>query len=528
MSAEQFHPEKLLAGGPAAKVYRGVEVATGRKVLLKSLLNEHETPHALDREKLQLLAPELMQIRHPQIAGLFTLVPTEDEFALIYDFMPGMNIRAFAAERQTTPADLRALAVQLMHALMVGEQLRQPHGDPKPSNLIIADHPGGGLFMQVQDWGLTQARAVQSPETLWFRAPELLSGGQPTTHSDLFTAAGSLFCLATNSAPAQGDDPADLVKQWQTFDTGGTLRHMRPDLDQPLIDWLSWLLRTDPAQRPQTVGQALDVLMHAMQTGYIYMPRQAPQMAAGAQTTNLAGAAHPNAPRPKPITPKSAPEAAKSKSSQAATPPAKQRSGSRTAIAVVLNLVAILIVGFFAWPFVLEAFSGWNISTSSGQTASPKLSDTKSNAPAAAVPAGVKGRFVRIEIPGSKSILNLAEVEVFSGGKNIAPSGTATQSSVSQDGKPELAIDGNTDGDKGKGKSVTHTNGNARGAPWWQVDLGSEQPVQTIVVWNRTDGNFGDRTRNLTVKVLDAQQKVVWQKSGLPKPNPQLKIDLGS
>lgn len=528
MSAEQFHPEKLLAAGPAAKVYRGVEVATGRKVLLKSLLNEYETPHALDREKLQLLAPAFMQIRHPQIAGLITLVPTEDEFALIYDFMPGMNVRAFAAERQTTPADLRALAVQLMHALMVGEQLRQPHGDPKPSNLIIADHPGGGLFMQVQDWGLTQARAVQSPETLWFRAPELLSGGQPTSQSDLFTAAGSLFCLATNSAPAQGDDPADLVQQWQAFDTGSTLRHMRPDLDQPFIDWLVWLLRPDPARRPHSVAQALEVLMPSMHSGFIYMPQQAPQMAPGSQTTPLASTAHPNAPRPKPITPKSAPEVAKSSGGQSVKPPpAKSSSGSRTAVAVVLNLIAIVLVGFFVWPFVREGVSGWSISTDEGKMVSSEVLDAKKSAPETAAGAGLKGRYVRIEIPG-KAVLNLAEVQVFSGDANIALQGNATQSSVDWGGKPEFAIDGNTNGDNSKGSKVSHTDGKARSSPWWQVDLGREAPLQSIIIWNRTDKDFGERTKNLTVKVLDAQQKVVWEKKSLPKPDPRLKIDVGS
>jgi serine/threonine protein kinase len=526
MSAEQFHPEKLLAAGPAAKVYRGVEVATGRKVLLKSLLNEHETPHALDREQLQLLAPSLMQIRHPQIAGLITLVPTEDEFALIYDFMPGMNVRVFAAERQTTPTDLRALAVQLMHALIVGEQLRQPHGDPKPSNLIVADHPGGGLFVQVQDWGLTQARAVQSPETLWFRAPELHACGQPTSQSDLFTAAGSLFCLATNSAPAQGDDPADLVQQWQAFDAGATLRHMRPDLDQPLIDWIAWLLRPDPALRPHSVAQALEALMPTMQTGFIYMPQQAPQMPPGTQTTPLGAAAHPNAPRPKPITPKSAPDAAKSSGAQPSKPPAKSSSGSRTAIAVVLNLIAIVLVGFFAWPFVREGVSGWSISTDEGNSVSTEGTGAKKSAPEATAGPGLKGRYVRIEIPG-KAVLNLAEVQVFSGDANIALQGNATQSSVDWGGKPEFAIDGNTDGDNSKGGKVSHTDGKARRSPWWQVDLGREAPLQSIIIWNRTDKDFGERTKNLTVKVLDAQQKVVWEKKGLPKPDPRLKIEVG-
>lgn len=533
MSAEQFHPEKLLAAGPAAKVYRGVEIATGRKVLLKALLHEHETPHALDREKLQLLAPALMQIRHPQIAGLVTLVPTEDEFALIYDFMPGMNIRAFAAERQPSAADMRALAVQLMHALSVGEQLRQPHGDPKPSNLIIADHPGGGLFMQVQDWALSLTRAVHPPETLWFRAPELHSGGRPTSQSDLFTAAGSLFCLATNSAPAQGDDADDLVRQWQAFDAGNTLRHMRPDLDQPLVDWLTWLLRPDPAQRPQSIAQALEMLMPTMHTGFIPMQMLPPQMAPGTQTTPLVSAAHPNAPKPKPVTPKKTTGTLDRPS--AAVPvkdaPAKTSSGGRTVIAVVLNLVAIVLVGFFAWPFVREGISGWKISTdgrASETSAASPLANAKPEGPASPVPAagsGTKGRYVRVELPGIAT-LNLAEVQVFSGDSNVAVKGKATQSSMAWEGLPELAIDGNTDGDKGASKSVMHTD-DKKNNPWWQVDLGREMPLHTIVIWNRTDGDYGERSKNLTVKVLDEKQKVVWEKKELQKPSPRLTLSVG-
>lgn len=562
MPDDHFHPEKLLAAGPSAKVYRGVETATGRKVLLKALLHDDETPFALDREKLQLLAPMLMQIRHPQVAGLVTLVPTEDEFALIYDFMPGMNIRAFAAERQTSAADLRALAVQLMHALLVGEQLRQPHGDPKPSNLIIADHPGGGLFVQVQDWALSLTRTAHPPETRWFCAPELHAEARPTSQSDLFTAAASLFCLATNSAPAQGEEADDLIQQWMAFDAGHVLRHLRPDLDQPLIDWFAWLMRFNPIQRPQSVAQALEMLMPTMHSGF--MPMQPPQMAAGTQTTSLTSAAHPNAPKPKPVTPKSPPSAPASTS--AANRPAvleKKSSGSRTAIAVMLNLVALTLAGFFCWPFIQEAIAGWKITPAesgapkslaaapmpaatdktdnppttagskakttaatnpSSKAAAPPAKKAKS-APAAAG-AGTSGRYVRVEIPG-KGIINLAEVQIFSEGVNIALKGTATQSSVSWDGTPNLAIDGNTDGDKTKGKSVMHTDGRAAGSPWWQVDLGREVPLQKIVLWNRTDGEFGERSIDLIVQVLDAQKKVVWEKDRLPKPDPSLELVVG-
>ena len=101
----------------------------------------------------------------------------------------------------------------------------------------------------MQDWGLTLARQTQPPETLWFRAPELHTGGTPTTQSDLFTAAGSLFCMATNTAPAQGTTVEETMRDWHGFNAGHVLSHLRPDLDPPLRDWLAWLLNLAPQQR---------------------------------------------------------------------------------------------------------------------------------------------------------------------------------------------------------------------------------------------------------------------------------------
>ena len=59
---------------------------------------------------------------------------------------------------------------------------------------------------------------------------------------------------------------------------------------------------------------------------------------------------------------------------------------------------------------------------------------------------GIKGRYVRISIKG-KGILNLAEVQVFSAGENIAGRGTASQSSTAEGAEAARAIDGRTEGD---------------------------------------------------------------------------------
>ncbi len=131
-----------------------------------------------------------------------------------------------------------------------------------------------------------------------------------------------------------------------------------------------------------------------------------------------------------------------------------------------------------------------------------------------------RGRWLRIELPGPDRILSLAEVEVFSKGVDLARKGTATQSSVDFDGPPELALDGNNDGAYLAAKSTTHTRQSAD--PWWEVDLGegaSAQPIDQVVLWNRTDGNLGFRLANARVRLFREDvrpdgtraREVVWQ-----------------
>lgn len=127
-------------------------------------------------------------------------------------------------------------------------------------------------------------------------------------------------------------------------------------------------------------------------------------------------------------------------------------------------------------------------------------------------------RYVRIEVPGRRKLLSLAEVEVFAGEKNVARTGKARQSSTSHSAPAKLAIDGKTDGDFFKGRSVTHTNTETN--PWWEVDLGKVTPIDRVVVWNRTDNNLQRRLVNYRVVLLDAKRNPVWQRSVAKFPNP--------
>ncbi|HET6250226.1 MAG TPA: plastocyanin/azurin family copper-binding protein [Tepidisphaeraceae bacterium] len=138
-----------------------------------------------------------------------------------------------------------------------------------------------------------------------------------------------------------------------------------------------------------------------------------------------------------------------------------------------------------------------------------------------------QGRYVRISLP-RVGTLTLAEVQVFSHGQNVALGGKAKQSSISNAGDPGRAIDGNTDGSYASG-TETHTREN-EDHPWWEVDLGTEHSLDSVVVWNRSEGGgtFAKRLDGFTLTVYDKNHNEVFKSEGNPAPAESAKIVLGN
>ncbi len=132
---------------------------------------------------------------------------------------------------------------------------------------------------------------------------------------------------------------------------------------------------------------------------------------------------------------------------------------------------------------------------------------------------------MRIELPGNRKTLSLAEVEVLSAGRNVARHGKATQKNTSYGGVAERAIDGNTSGSFGAG-GITHTAENTAN-PWWQVDLGEEYPIDSVAVFNRTDDQLGRRLQGFTLKILDQTHRVVFERRNQPAPAPKAIFQIG-
>ncbi len=155
---------------------------------------------------------------------------------------------------------------------------------------------------------------------------------------------------------------------------------------------------------------------------------------------------------------------------------------------------------------------------------------TKSMNPGAETPGSesasalLKGRYVRVQLPGPERTLTLAEVQVWSGGLNVALGGNAEQSSTNWGGLAAFGIDGETSGAWGDG-AQTHTIEN-RPDPWWELDLGSERSMDAVELWNRTDGNLGTRLDGYRLTILDGARRPVFEALDQPQPRPSTRHEL--
>ncbi len=135
-----------------------------------------------------------------------------------------------------------------------------------------------------------------------------------------------------------------------------------------------------------------------------------------------------------------------------------------------------------------------------------------------------RARFVRVSLPGAARTLTLAEVEVWSGGRDVALDGTASQSSENWGGVAERGIDGITSGAWVDG-GQTHTMEDLPD-PWWEVDLGAEHAVDAVSLWNRTDGDFETRLDGYRLALLDAERRPVHELVDQPAPRPTVRHEL--
>ncbi len=343
---EAYEIAERIAVGPAGIVYRALQSETQREVLFK-VLNPSST-HPLDSARLSVIKSSVNAVRQRWIAEWIDAYDDPDGFVLVHDFKKGIAGNLFPTEeRHLSKADGLLLANQFCEVLQAAEQAALPHGDIKPSNIILWNDPEQGLTLHVLDWGLSICRSQHPEESLSCMSPERLRGGAPTLTGDFFSVGVTLSFLLTGYYPVQGSSAEEIITGWRNFNTA-SITQLRPDLDINFCQWLAGLMSFESKDRPASAAQALDALNKAIAADT--QPFTAPDTAIAAQKslTRSSAKPHPAPHRAQIVTPTrliSASSTAQIKESEL-TPTTKPKQSGKTR--VMKGVLTVCIIAGFA------------------------------------------------------------------------------------------------------------------------------------------------------------------------------------
>ncbi len=343
-AAERYDISTRLAIGDAGLIYKATDRASGRDVVLKLLLPEDQIAHPLDVESLLRDAPAITLMTGANIVHLLEAFQDEDGMVLVYEFAEGTRGLDVPFVCPITAAQSVEVAAQLLAALSCGELQQYPHGDLKPSDILLTHLPNGRPYLKVLDWGLANYRKEPTPGALPFTAPERLAGAPPSHGADLFSAGALLFYLFSGAQPVKGSSKEEFATAWRMLNPH-VLHRLRPDLPSALINWIARLLQANPSERPASAAAALNDLS-AFDAPQAVSAAENPQPSAAPPQTHAASpqprapmgrALPPAGPRPNPA--------------QRYLPPPQKKPSSA---AMVTSIVLVLVLGgggFALWQF---------------------------------------------------------------------------------------------------------------------------------------------------------------------------------
>lgn len=190
----ELHEE--LGEGGMGKVFRAVQVSTGKTVAVKKLQPNSYTLSGLRRFVIEARA--LGAVDHPNVVRVIDFVPDPADPLLVMEYVPGKSLSKLLKENGPLPPDRAAkLIADAARGVAAAHAVRVIHRDLKPGNLLVTpdDH------VKVADFGLGKRLAEADVLTL-------LAGGSEFESADGVTQTGKLAGGTPGYMAPEQVDPA--------------------------------------------------------------------------------------------------------------------------------------------------------------------------------------------------------------------------------------------------------------------------------------------------------------------------------
>jgi len=258
---------RFIGEGRSAAVYAARDERLDRQVALKLLpkrsLDEDGTHRAV--RSFMREARMAASLDHEGIVKVYEVGEDEAFVFIAMELLEGSNLRQLmASDGEMDIVRACQILADVADALAYAHAVGVIHRDVKPANLIVTRFGR----CKVTDFGLAVNAISQvgfagsgRAGTPAYLAPELISGGEATPTSDVYSFAATSWHLLTGAPPFAGDGPGNAVSR-RDAEPLPELCSIRPDVPEPLARAITRCLAPSPIQRTDSM-QALAHLFRA-------------------------------------------------------------------------------------------------------------------------------------------------------------------------------------------------------------------------------------------------------------------------
>ncbi len=237
--------------GAFGDVYRAWDTRLDREVALKLLPPSSasgETRASSIIQEGRLLA----RVRHPNVVTIHGADRINDRVGLWMEFVRGRTLEQMLEQgRAFSEAEVVEIGIELSDAIAAVHDAGLIHRDIKARNVMSADD--GRIVLM--DFGtgreLGDSTATGLAGTPLYLAPELLSGGEATVRSDLYSVGVLLYHLLTGSYPVRAHGLRDLRLAHERHERTD-VRTARPNLSSKLARVIEQGIDPQPERRYQS------------------------------------------------------------------------------------------------------------------------------------------------------------------------------------------------------------------------------------------------------------------------------------